>query len=1156
VECDDGNPCTTDGCIDGVGCKSTPADGPCDDGDPCTIGEQCAGGACTGGDAPDCDDGKLCTADSCIPGGGCQSAPAVGACDDGDACTTNDVCNGGDCIPGAAAACNDNNPCTADDCDPAAGCTHDPLDGVECPGGTCVDGKCGDLFCVADSPLLPGANPQSYDLAAMAAKRDYAAQPTIELVFQTSGAVTSSILQAFKHSDGTFTLLDNSAKYRVDRVSGAGALLFASEEGEWENSYSYLAEATDGSTLGLAKNKDTIQKLLPDGKAQAFYPNTVRAVLQLPNGNLAALDSEEKKLVELSASTGGLVQHLAIAAPMPDGPNLALHPDGSYWTIDTGNDADQFWRAEHCGTFAALDMPGVGYNARELVVLPNGHLLVQSSKPIAYRHDPANGAQIGTIDLPQTLSASHLAQDGHVYIANGNKVYRMVFPCKPGNVAVGDDCVACDQIATCEDLQAIGENATGAYCLANDIDCSQTETWNGGAGFDPLDNFEGSLEGGGHTISGLFLNRPTETYVALFAIVNGGTISNVRIVDADVTGETACAGLVAQSAKGVVDGCSASGSVICENTTGGLVAQNYGLVTDSSSTMSVTKTGVSGYAGVLVGANSQGAKVFRSSASGAVEDTWYAGGLVGINWDSTVEQSYATSTSTGSGWAAGLVAYNTSSNGPSTIRDCWAGGVVNASAGGGLVDGVNTGWKIENAYSFTQLKGDAAGGLIGDIDAPGTLTSSYWDVQVSGADSSAQGAGKTTAQMLQQATYTGWNFDTVWKMSQPKGYPCLQWQDEDTCPKIECGDGVVSPTETCDDGNTENGDACDSDCQLVYFPVNGPKDLDVADDGTLVVAHGGGGVKVSCFAPNGAAIGTTQLALPGVNPHQPAGWPHYYIVIADKKKHFAVSARPSNTSKPIRFYNKDCQPLTDVTPLEDPGNNTGHEGMDIQATDDGVFWAAYADTGGTRIKRYDSNGAQIGATQLWPGLGGYPKIALNQKLGNGAYSDQNHQSSPVRFRRFDKDGNLLDDEWITVLQSEGGHSAWYDSHCVAMSDDSEFVVAWSDGQDKVYRAAFYDEDAKQIANIVLGPTNGSVYDTTRGWHVKIQQYKGDFLVPYWGYSSSNHALVRVAPTGIVKTTFTSAGDHIFLKWRTDTAGNTYHLRYNHEGVRFNEYKVE
>jgi len=63
-------------------------------------------------------------------------------------------------------------------------------------------------------------------------------------------------------------------------------------------------------------------------------------------------------------------------------------------------------------------------------------------------------------------------------------------------------------------------------------------------------------------------------------------------------------------------------------------------------------------------------------------------------------------------------------------------------------------------------------------------------------------------------------------------------------------------------------------------------------------------------------------------------------------------------------------------------------------------------------------------------------------------------------------------------------------------------------------------------------------------------------VPYWGYSSSNHALVRVAPTGIVKTTFTSAGDHIFLKWRTDTAGNTYHLRYNHEGVRFNEYKVE
>jgi len=31
-----------------------------------------------------------------------------------------------------------------------------------------------------------------------------------------------------------------------------------------------------------------------------------------------------------------------------------------------------------------------------------------------------------------------------------------------------------------------------------------------------------------------------------------------------------------------------------------------------------------------------------------------------------------------------------------------------------------------------------------------------------------------------------------------------------------CGDGIIGASETCDDGNTGNGDGCDSSCQIEY----------------------------------------------------------------------------------------------------------------------------------------------------------------------------------------------------------------------------------------------------------------------------------------------------------------------------------------------------
>ncbi len=159
--CDDGNPCTDDGCDpDSVsdlsdGCTITLNDLPCDDGIMCTDSGLCVGGDCQSGPAKDCDDGSACTTDACDPDSGeCAHEFVVGPCDDGDNCSKGDACSGGVCLPGPTTSCDDDNPCTDDSCPPEVGacafvnnelvcddndaCTQ----GDECKDGTC---KAGDV---------------------------------------------------------------------------------------------------------------------------------------------------------------------------------------------------------------------------------------------------------------------------------------------------------------------------------------------------------------------------------------------------------------------------------------------------------------------------------------------------------------------------------------------------------------------------------------------------------------------------------------------------------------------------------------------------------------------------------------------------------------------------------------------------------------------------------------------------------------------------------------------------------------------------------------------------------------------------------------------------------------------------------------------------
>ena len=135
--CDDGDPCTSDGCQPPAGCTHTSLTKSCDDGDACTEGETCATGKCVG-KVVLCDDGEPCTADSCDKTSGCVNSNLTATCVDGDICTTNDVCKAGKC-KGVAVSCDDGDECTADSCSPATGCAHAPIPGCGASSEPCCE---------------------------------------------------------------------------------------------------------------------------------------------------------------------------------------------------------------------------------------------------------------------------------------------------------------------------------------------------------------------------------------------------------------------------------------------------------------------------------------------------------------------------------------------------------------------------------------------------------------------------------------------------------------------------------------------------------------------------------------------------------------------------------------------------------------------------------------------------------------------------------------------------------------------------------------------------------------------------------------------------------------------------------------------------------
>ncbi|MBI9031932.1 choice-of-anchor D domain-containing protein, partial [bacterium] len=213
------------------------------------------------------------------------------------------------------------------------------------------------------------------------------------------------------------------------------------------------------------------------------------------------------------------------------------------------------------------------------------------------------------------------------------------------------------------------------------IDASSTSDLNDGAGFSPIGTnanpFTGSYDGQGHTISNLYINRPSTSNVGLFGYTQSASISNLGIVDAEIIGDDYVGGLV---------GSASSSSTISNSYAIGAVS------------------GTSDYVGGLVGYASS-STISNSYATGAVSGSSNVGGLVGRAYSSTISKTYATGAVSGSSSVGGLVGYRSGGSVNNSFWDTETSGQTSSAGGSGKttaqMQDINT--YLSAGWDFTDL---------------------------------------------------------------------------------------------------------------------------------------------------------------------------------------------------------------------------------------------------------------------------------------------------------------------------------------------------------------------------------------------------------------------------------------------------------------------
>lgn len=319
-------------------------------------------------------------------------------------------------------------------------------------------------------------------------------------------------------------------------------------------------------------------------------------------------------------------------------------------------------------------------------------------------------------------------------------------------------------IATLEDLLWLSQTTTAwnkYFVQTQDIDASETATWNAGKGFNPIGsgdgyaNFRGHYNGNGHKISNLTINRPSEYYIGLFGSFSG-EVKNLGLENTSVTGYGKVGSFVGSS-SGKIENCYNTGNISGTFLTGGITADNNGQILYCHNSGKVTSLST-------VIDNIDEAGGICANNYGRIVNTYNVGLVTGGNANS--QQNYV----------GGIVGIN-----KGNICNCYNWGkILGLSYVGGLVsDNEGT---ICNAYNIGKVTHDV-GIAESSLNVP-LLSMTYWNsdsCKVGIVYKSDYSTAKTTAEMkssdfldLLNNNRSSISYVTSKWITSPEGYPVFE----------------------------------------------------------------------------------------------------------------------------------------------------------------------------------------------------------------------------------------------------------------------------------------------------------------------------------------------------------------------------------------------
>jgi len=392
----------------------------------------------------------------------------------------------------------------------------------------------------------------------------------------------------------------------------------------------------------------------------------------------------------------------------------------------------------------------------------NSSSIIDAAFNVSVRSITINPGYLGVITQNNDLTVtSTFEQSGGVFVSDHTRQFNIggsflvtgeaIFSRYTGLGTAGSPYIIYDIYG----LQAINCSLEASYKLNNHIDASVTANWNYKTlpppdlratfeGFIPLGwngskTFNGTFDGNFKEVKDIKIDRYNEQKLGFFADIGpAGLVKNLGLTNCKIAGTSIyyVGGLVGSNEGGMIKNCSVTGEVAsyagyaqCDSKIfGGLAGGNLGSIYFSYCQ----------------------ANLIRKNDGGFTEYGGSYGGLVGQSVNGYLYNCYSKPSF-----------YFSNMHWQSTI--------------GGLVGSAYS-TNVANCYVAgsipVPIRTWVMGGLVGDMSAGVILRSYFSDSYLN----NGLGTLASIPQMSKEATFTGWDFSTIWSIDENKSTPYFLWQ--------------------------------------------------------------------------------------------------------------------------------------------------------------------------------------------------------------------------------------------------------------------------------------------------------------------------------------------------------------------------------------------